>query len=136
MERFPDWDKRLADYISPLLLDAHFVWGERDCAMFTADAINAMTGFDILAVFRGRYSTATGSARALRRYGEGSLQATFDARLPERQIGMARRGDVVMHDGAVGICMGSFALFMRMEGELGLERVERSLWTRAWGVGE
>ena len=137
IDRYPDWEQRLADYISPLLNDARFVWGESDCALYTADAIKAMTGHDIAADFRDKYSTAMGSARALKAYGGGDLKSTFDMLLPERPVSMARRGDAVMHDGAVGVCMGAFALFMLLpdEGD-GLERIDRSEWSHAWSVGE
>lgn len=137
IERLPDWEQRLSEYIMALSDDPVFIWGERDCAMAAADAVLAMTGVDILAAFRGKYSTAAGSVRALKRYGTGDLRTTFDTLLPERPIGMARRGDVVMHEGAIGICMGAFALFVGAEnGTDGLLRVPRAEWSHAWGVGE
>lgn len=136
IERLSDWEQRLAAYLEPLMTGARFEWGALDCALFAADAVLAMTGHDIAAPFRGRYSTAAGSARALKRYGAGDLKSTFDTLLPPRPIGYARRGDVVMSGGAVGICAGGFALFVGQEPEHeGLIRIPRTEWAHAWSVG-
>ena len=136
IERLPDWETRLAAYLEPLMAGARFEWGQLDCALFAADAVLAMSGHDIAAPFRGKYSTAAGSARALKRYGAGDLKSTFDTLLPPRPVGYARRGDVVMSDGAVGVCMGAFALFIGIEADAdGIYRCPRAEWTYAWGVG-
>jgi hypothetical protein len=34
-----------------------FAWGSNDCCLFPADAIQALTGVDLAADFRGKYST-------------------------------------------------------------------------------
>lgn len=143
MERRSDWEPRLSAYLAERVDTITFEWGKSDaatfaydCALYVADGVEAMTGEDIAAPFRGKYSTAMGSAKALKKYGAGTLKSTFDALLPPKPVGYARRGDVVMHDGAVGICIGAVALFVRAEGEgPGLERIERTLWSHAWGVG-
>lgn len=135
MTRRPDWERRLADYLAGCS-GARFLWGRLDCALFAAGAVLAMTGTDPAATYRGRYSTATGAARALRRYGQGTLEATIDALFPERPIGFARRGDLVLHNGAVGVCVGDRALFVGEEGgSEGLVAVPRAEWSKAWGVG-
>jgi len=137
MIRLPGWEERLNDYLAPLTDEAVFRWGSLDCALFVAAAVLAMTGEDIAKPFRGKYSTAAGSARALKRYGAGDLRATFDTLLPPRPVGFARRGDVVMADGAVGICIGAAALFIgERDGLDGLYRVDRAEWSHAWSVGE
>lgn len=134
--RLPDWEPRLAAYLEPLMAGARFEWGTLDCALFAADAVLAMTGHDIAAPFRGKYSTAAGSVRALKRYGAGELKSTFDTLLPPRPVGYVRRGDVVMSDGAVGVCMGAFALFIGEKADIdGIYRCDRTEWTDAWGVG-
>lgn len=136
IERLPDWEQRLSDYITPLADEARFEWARLDCALFTADAVLAMTGHDIAEPFRGKYSTAAGSVRALKRFGAGDLRSTFDTLLPPRPVGYARRGDVVMHDGAVGVCMGALALFVGQDPDHeGLIRIPRAEWSHAWGVG-
>jgi hypothetical protein len=130
--RFGDWDARLAEYLA-LMQVAPFIWGRTDCAMFAAGAVLAMTGYDPAAEFRGHYGTAIGAAKSLKRYGTGDLAGTYASKLPARPIGYAGRGDLVMHDGAVGVCIGADALFMPLEG-IGLVRVPRRDWTQAFAV--
>lgn len=135
MIRRADWEQRLAAYLAGCE-GAAFIWGKMDCALFAAGAVLAMTDFDPAAAFRGRYRSVAGSVRALRVHGAGTLEATIDSMFPERPIGFARRGDLVLHDGAVGVCVGDAAVFIGEEGGApGLVRIARSGWTRAWSVG-
>ncbi|MBH0112704.1 hypothetical protein I5E68_07035 [Novosphingobium sp. YJ-S2-02] len=136
MNRLPDWEQRLSAYLAPLLNGVTYRYGTMDCALFSAGAVLAMTGVDLAADFRGRYTTATGSTRALKRYGAGDLRATIDTMLPERPVAYARRGDLVMDECAVGVCIGGAALFVgEHNGSDGIYRVDRSEWTCAWSVG-
>lgn len=135
MIRLPDWEARLHAYLADKE-GVSFTWGATDCALFAAGAVEAMTGTDPAAAYRGRYSTAAGSVRALTRYGAGTLEATIAAAFPDRAIGHARRGDLVMVDGMVGVCIGADALFVGEEdGAPGLVRFPRTAWARCWGVG-
>ncbi len=130
MTRLPDWEARLAEYLASVLHTPH-VYGDHDCALHGANAVFAQTGEDHGAPFRGRYSTALGAARALKKYGEGTLEATFDGRLSSVAPALARRGDLVLADGSIGVCVGGEAVFA---GEAGLTRIARPGWTRAWRV--
>lgn len=133
--RRPDWEQRLHDYLAAHA-DAVFEYGRIDCALFVAGAVEVQTGVDFAAPFRGKYITAVGSLRALRRYGAGTLEATISVALPERGIGFARRGDVVMMDGIAGVCIGADGVFVGEEGGMpGLVRYQRATWTACWGVG-
>lgn len=49
-----------------------FVWGRQDCALWSASWIGEFRGTDPAAHFRGRYSTALGCSRLLKR--EGGLE--------------------------------------------------------------
>ena len=136
MHRLPDWEARLAAYLEPLRLRA-FAWGKHDCCTFSAGAVEAMTGVDPMPEFRGHYSTAIGSARALRRFGAGDLASTLDAKFESVAPALAQRGDIVMSSGLLGICLGPFLVAVGAEGEReGLIRIERERWdaTRAWRV--
>ncbi|MBM7407050.1 MULTISPECIES: DUF6950 family protein [Sphingomonas] len=136
MYRKPDWETRLAAYLEPLRARP-FAWGEHDCCTFSAGAVAAMTDVDPMPEFRGRYSTAIGSARALRRFGRGTLAATLDAKFEAIEPAFAQRGDVVMSSGLLGICMGAFLVAVGREGDReGLIRIERARWVepRAWRV--
>ncbi len=48
---------------------ATFVWGEIDCSIFAADWCRKMRGVDPAASLRGRYRTAIGAMRHVRRLG-------------------------------------------------------------------
>ncbi|MDF2603503.1 hypothetical protein [Sphingomonas sp.] len=136
MHRKPDWDARLAAYLEPLRARP-FVWGEHDCCIFAAGAVEAMTGVDPMPEFRGRYRTAIGSARALRRYGAGDLAATLDGKFTRISAALAHRGDIVMSSGLLGINWGSFLFAVGSEGNReGLIRMERARWVDpiAWRV--
>ncbi len=130
MNRLPDWETRLAGYLESVLHAPH-AYGQHDCALHGANAVLAQTGVDHGAPFRGRYSTATGSVRALRKYGAGTLEATFDRHLDEVPPALARRGDLVLAQGSVGVCIGGEAMFAS---EQGLIRIARADWARAWRV--
>lgn len=136
MTRKPDWETRLAAYLEPLRARP-FAWGQHDCCTFSAGAVAAMTDVDPMPEFRGRYTTAIGSARALRRFGRGTLAATLDAKFERVEPALAQRGDVVMSSGLLGICLGAYLVAVGREGDReGLIRIERARWVepRAWRV--
>jgi hypothetical protein len=136
MYRKPDWEARLAAYLDPLRLRA-FAWGRHDCCTFAAGAVQAMTDVDPMPEFRGRYSTAIGSARALRRFGAGDLTTTLDSKFERVEPSLAQRGDIVMSGGLLGICFGAFLIAVGREDEReGLIRFDRHAWAdpRAWRV--
>lgn len=103
-----DRPERLHDYIASRR-DTPFAWGRHDCALFAADWVQALTGADPAEGLRGRYRTALGAARLIKR--EGGLEAIAEARLGERiNPRLAQRGDVVLLDGShgptLGVCLG------------------------------
>lgn len=113
--RREDWPEELARMLREAS-SRPFAWGEHDCCLFAADVVQAITGEDHAAEFRGRYTTAAGAARALKRYGAGNLVATIDAKLPRIAPALARRGDVVCKEfedvgPALGICVGIQSAF-------------------------
>lgn len=104
---------------------------------FAAGAVKAMTDVDPMPEFRGRYSTARGSARALKRIGRGDLAATLDAKFEAVPASLAQRGDIVMSSGLLGICWGAVLFAVGREGDReGLVRIDRRQWVdpRAWRV--
>ncbi|MFQ5783616.1 MAG: hypothetical protein ACE5H8_02180 [Alphaproteobacteria bacterium] len=136
MKRRVDWPERLARTVRAAQ-GRRFAWGGHDCALFVCDCILAMTGCDPAARFRGRYRTARGAARALRRI---AGVATLDA-LATRLLGApvpvatAKRGDIVLLDTddgpALGVVIGARAAFTSPRG---LAFVPVSAPRRAWRV--
>lgn len=129
--RYSDWEQRLSDYIASKRHQP-FEYGVNDCAHFVADAVRVMTGEDPMPELRGQYDSEFGSLRVMTEIGQGSLEATVDAKFPEIGIGHAQRGDIAFFDGSIGVVMGTFAWFVSDDG---LERVPRSMWDKAWSVG-
>jgi hypothetical protein len=131
MPRLVDWEPRLAGYLATALADIPAL-GEVPCARFAAGAVEAQTGVDHYAPFRGKYHTANGAARALRKIGAGDLESTFDRYLTAHPApAFAQRGDIVFNGVAVGVCVGSDALFIA-DGEV--TRLPRSEWVKAWAT--
>src|SRR5690242_20348824 len=101
LSRFSDWPARLE-----VFLTAHhtsiFRYGRFDCALFVADAIQAMTGTDLAAEFRDKYRTRAGAFRRARSLEMGlSVQLIAERlaeshALPEIPVLRATRGDMVL----------------------------------------
>jgi len=141
--RAGDWEAALGAFLAACE-GRPYAWGEHDCALFAAGAVQAMTGADPAAAFRGRYRSKRGAAKALRELGAGTLEATIDGLFETITPAFAQRGDLVLHEGAVGVSAGRFALFVgdALQGAeggadvavAGLVRVPRAAWEKAWRV--
>jgi len=120
MPRIDNWECYLAEAIDV----AHakpFAWGLHDCVTFAFETRMTLTGgADMAALWRGRYSTALGGARVMRRLGWGSLEDMGLALLgaPRETPLLAQRGDIVLADTGLGfgICVGATAAGMAPEG--------------------
>lgn len=77
-------------------------------------------GEDVAALWRGRYTTALGGQRVMRRLGWASLEEMGRALLgePRPAVLLAQRGDIVLADTGLGfgICNGATAVGMAPEG--------------------
>ncbi len=109
MPRLPDWQPRLVRWLE-LSARRPFEPGRHDCALFLAGAVEAMTGVDPAAPFRGRYTTLRGGLRILRKAGFADHIALAAHHLREIAPRAARPGDglVVTTPGglALGLCQG------------------------------
>lgn len=132
MKRLPDWERRLAAYIRDPARQV-FAWGTNDCALFVCGAIEAMTGEHPFPEFVGQYDTREGAAKALRDLGKGTLISTFNTGFARKKPPFAQRGDVVMSQGALGICLGAEGLFLQ-DGDAGYSRIPRAAFVKAWAV--
>lgn len=142
MNRLTDWEERLATFVADNR-ERPFAWGQWDCILMACAAVEAMTGVDPAAEYRGRYSDREGAALALRELGKGTLVKTIASVFPERPIGKAQRGDIVLFRGSAGIAMGAYGLFVGEETladavatpqRVGLVSIPRGLWEKAWAV--
>ena len=118
--RLPGWELRLAEAIEAAR-DFPFRWGQHDCATFAFDLRRDLTGsYDVAALWRGRYTTAHGAVRVLRRLGWQTLEAAGRDLLgaPLASVHLAQRGDLVLANTGLGfgICLGARAAGIAPEG--------------------
>lgn len=140
--RYENWPELLHNFLDWAQSEP-FGWGVRDCATFTCDAVLVMTGVDLAAGFRGKYTTELGAAKVMREFADAGLEAVADKitqeyGLPEIPVAMAARGDIALVDGekepALGIVAldGVFAVTVTPQG---LQRWPALSCRRAWRVG-
>src|SRR5579885_53129 len=102
------WDTRLFHDFLMARANTPFQWGANDCALFAADGIESITGVDIAADFRGKYTDEESAYAAVKSICGGSTVADAAAWCAQK-FGiaelqhplMAQRGDlaVVNHAG-------------------------------------
>jgi hypothetical protein len=115
MIRLPNWQSSLERFFLAHTTD-RFVYGSWDCCLFVCSAIEAMTGIDPAASFRGNYRTQAEAMNAVRAYaGTASIRAL--ARKVTAEFGMqpvplplVRRGDLVLFKRARGYSLGILSL--------------------------
>ena len=135
MPRVESWERLLAATIDTARANP-FVWGSHDCPTFAFETRTALTGGeDVADLWRGRYSTARGGERVMRRLGWTSLEEMGRALLgaPRATVLLAQRGDIVLADTGLGfgICVGATAVGM-VPG--GLVAVPLTSCRMAWAV--
>ncbi|WP_375698002.1 DUF6950 family protein [Pseudophaeobacter sp. TrK17] len=133
--RRSDWQSRLADAIKAAR-EIPFCWGAHDCATWAFDVRRDLTGGeDIAASWRGRYRTALGAHRVMKRLGWDSLEAAGRDLLgmPLPSVLQAKRGDLVLGgtDPAFGVCVGAKVAFVAPDGLVFISLSDCSL---AWRV--
>ena len=134
MGKLINWHARLAAYLAACRARP-FAYGEHDCALFAAGAVQAMKGVDPALEWRGRYTTQRGGLRVLRRAGFRDHIEAVAAQFPEIPVSSALPGDLAAigtEDGpALGVVQGA-AIYVLGPGGLGL--MPRSAATRAFRV--
>jgi hypothetical protein len=107
LKRADDWPERLHEAIQAQRR-LPFAWGSHDCALFVADCIWAMTGTDLAADYRGKYTDEAGAAATIKQVTGGStvedvaIKAAKDHGLAEISPKLAQRGDMLLFDLAGG----------------------------------
>jgi hypothetical protein len=120
MARVDHWERLLAAAIDTARAKP-FVWSVHDCPTFAFETRMILTGGeDHAALWRGRYTTALGGQRVMRRLGWTSLEEMGHALLdePRPAVLLAQRGDIILADTGLGfgVCNGATAVGMAPEG--------------------
>lgn len=128
MEKYVDWAPRLNAYIigvqKQVAIGMAVDWGTNDCCTFLAGGVMAQTGFDPFEPYRGRYKTALGAKRILKRIGGGNLQTALEQAFGDPKApAMAQRGDAGLLGDACGIILGAQTLFLTSGGLTPLKTV-------------
>ena len=118
--RVDHWERLLAAAIETARVRP-FIWGLHDCPTFAFETRMILTGGeDVAALWRGRYTTALGGQRVMRRMGWASFEKMANALLGEQRPSalLAQRGDMVLADNGLGfgICTGASAVGMAPAG--------------------
>ncbi len=120
--------------------DKHFLWGIRDCCLWAADAVHAVTNRDLASDVRGSYWSARQAARVVRE--RGGLQEMVTQRMGQPiELSDAIDGDVCMlipeaHEyipglGALGILWRGSILAQGEKGLAAHRTHEAAMW---WGA--
>ena len=127
--RRPDWRARLAAYMAQVAVTA-FRPGRHDCALFAAGAIEAMTGVDIAAPWRGSYRSLAAGRKALADAGFASHVDVVARLFPETGPALAHVGDLAVlpsdvpdEPGALGVVQGAGVYALRPSGLVLLDRL-------------
>lgn len=105
---------------------------ENNCAMFLADCVLAMTGVDLAADYRGKFSTVEEGMVLMRRDGFTDMGAFLAKTLEERHPAFAAVGDITLIDEWTGgVIVGDRITVMMPEG---LGTLPRDFGKRAFRV--
>lgn len=137
MSRLPDWQARLMRYIldnRTRTLDP----GQWDCMLFGAGAVEAMTGIDYAADYRGHYSSFNSGFKLLKKAGWASHTDMIDSLFARVDRAAARPGDIASalgNDGssAIGVVQGAMIYMLASGG--GYRLVPLSEAGAVWSVG-
>jgi hypothetical protein len=117
--KLPEWRQNLRAYLT----EAHttpFAYGSHDCMLFGAGAVQAQTGVDIAADWRGRYDTLIGGLRLILDAGYPDMATMIEAFLLQVHPAFAQEGDIALVDGAVGVVQGAFIYVLAEGGGVGI----------------
>lgn len=117
--RVEGWESLLNEHISQAY-QTPFSWGEHDCALWSASWVAKCTGADHTPPWRGKYKTAIGASRFMKRRGFDGVAGIAAVHLPEIRVAMARRGDLVLLEQtgstSLGVCNGRDSFFLTADG--------------------
>lgn len=131
--RLPDWPLRLEHFFA-VRAPMPFSWGRNDCALFAADAVQAMTECDPAPAGLRGHTTAKQAYRALDRHHGLAAIATGALGEPIHPL-RATVGDIVLLQvqgrDALAVCNGTTALMPSAHGVVSVSMEDASM---AWRV--
>lgn len=133
LERLSNWEDSWTQFMGPLRKEP-FEWGVNDCVLAVGRNVEALTGWDFYSPHVGKYSSAKEAQSYLVANGFSTIVDLVEHYLPEASISHAKRGDVLMFQGSLGIHMGNHAVFF----DAAIEQLVKVDWfdaTAAWKVG-
>ena len=117
MTRQIDWQSNLNALINDHK-ESEFIWGTWDCGIFSAAICDAVLedGEDYLFPFAGKYRTAIGSLRALKKAGYDNLRHCLVTCFGE-PIGPSHawRGDIAFYEECAGLNLGAYNLLLGVQ---------------------
>lgn len=132
--RLSNWPSALSVFVESRRR-APFEWGVNDCAIFTADAVMAITGVDYAAEYRGQYHTYEESKELLNRNGYDGMVSVLEKIFNATDPNHIKRGDIAIFTGryglTMGICTGNHIV---SPGECGIELIPMSAAEKGWAV--
>lgn len=136
IQRLEDWRPRLSAYVHSIA-GKPFQWGVHDCALFTAGAVEAMTGHDYAADYRGTYTTLIGGLRKLKKSGFDSHADMAASLFDPIASAFAQVGDLAAIETEIGIALGvvqGTRIYVLRPGEAGIGTVDLLSAHRAFRV--
>lgn len=137
MIRREDWPVRLAKFMDDAQA-REFVWGEWDCCLMAANAMQEITGVDPVPAYRGKYKTKRGALKLIAAHGgfENFMDEIAAENACQKVPALsAQRGDAVLlmlpDMPALGICLGRHAAYAA---PLGLTLVPMDASMICWRV--
>lgn len=135
LTRLPDWDRRLAR-ATERHMSTPMQWGESDCLLTVADAIEAVTGIDPAAKIRGKYSSEIGAAKLMRRRKANDVEQVLERLFAPVGRLMAQRGDVCVVEREGVLCAGYVTEYgVAVKSERGLDFIQQTEIKTAFKVG-
>lgn len=113
MGRVINWEKILLEFLQKPPI---FKWGVCDCTIWAADTRCRIRGEPKFAdLWRGKYCNQFGATRTMLKLGWKSLEQAGRELMGE-PIQFFHRGDLVLDEGAFGVCYGSKVGFLGEDG--------------------
>lgn len=130
MTRLPDWRSRFQNFLSE---NANRVFnpGEWDCSLLTSGGVNAITGNDPAAPYRGNYSTVEEGQALLQADGYADQIAFVESLFSEIPILQASVGDIAvveqLGEQGLGLVTGSSIAVVTLKrmGQVPLSKASR-----------